>query len=142
MWSTVLHYFLHLAESYEWVVDTEDGLPQSLKPSSFWLEGLENPKLQLPDSLAARIQEVNRDCTHQLHSRNLEGGHEAKAVFCIWLFLVTTKIVEKGFFPCNSFHNLLSSFWESRVKDSGDNASSGCIWFLGLCITATMVSNL
>ena len=56
----------------------------------------------------------------------LEGGHEAKAVLCLWLILMTSKIVETRCF-CNSFHSSLSSFWESSVMGSGDNVSSGLI---------------
>lgn len=61
VWSTALHCFLHLAEfPTSGVVNTEDGLPQPPMPPCFRLERLENEKLHFPDSLAAKVLDVNR----------------------------------------------------------------------------------
>lgn len=57
----VLYSFFHLAEfSPSGVVGTENGLLQAPMSSLFWLERLEKEKLHFPESLAARVLEVNR----------------------------------------------------------------------------------
>lgn len=42
------------------VGNTEDGLPQAPMPLSFWLARFRKLKTSFPDSLAARVLEVNR----------------------------------------------------------------------------------